>query len=85
MSDHSNRGNGGKAARAGGSRGLFDAPAANARPMSLEGKEALDLYLAKLGHNAEELKAQAALLQAALQDRIELLRSLESCQADKPK
>ena len=50
--------------------------------MSLDGKEALDLYLAKIGANAEALKAQAALLQAALQERLDLLHELQSVQAD---
>jgi hypothetical protein len=52
------------------------------RPMALDGKEALDLYLAKIGANADALKAQAALLQAALQERLDLLHELQSVQAD---
>jgi hypothetical protein len=61
---------------------LLDIPASGTRPMSLEGREALDLYLAKINHNASELKTQAALLQAALRERMELLRELQSTQPD---
>lgn len=61
---------------------LQGVPTQERRPMSLDGKEALDLYLTKIGHNAEALKAQAALLQAALQERLDLLKELQSAQAD---
>ncbi len=61
---------------------LQSVPAPEKRPMSLDGKEALDLYLAKIGDNAGALKAQAALLQAALQERLDLLKELQSAQTD---
>ena len=50
--------------------------------MSLEGREALDLYLAKISRNATELQTQAALLQQALRERLELLRELQSPEQD---
>ena len=53
--------------------------------MSLEGREALDLYLAKISRNATELQAQAALLQDALRERLELLRELQSPEQDDEK
>lgn len=84
MKDQSNGGNNDDAA---GSllRRLFDIPASGTRPMSLEGREALDLYLAKINHNASELKTQAALLQTALRERVELLRELQPAQLDDKK
>lgn len=82
MNDHS-KGNRRAAPPADGSERLLpNASAPVRRPMSLDGKEALDLYLAKIGANAEALKAQAALLQAALQERLDLLHELQSVQAD---
>jgi hypothetical protein len=82
MNDHSN-GNRRADTRADGSERLLpDASAPEKRPMSLDGKEALDLYLAKIGANAEALKAQAALLQTALQERLDLLHELQSVQVD---
>jgi hypothetical protein len=56
-----------------------------ARRMSLEGKEALDLYLTKIGRNASELQAQAELLQEALRERLELLGGLQSSPSDDDK
>jgi hypothetical protein len=64
---------------------LFGIPAPGARPMSLEGREALELYLAKINHNTSELKTQAALLHAALRERVELLRELQPAQQDDKK
>ena len=82
MNDHSD-GNRRVATLADGSeRSLPDASAPEKRPMSLDGKEALDLYLAKIGANADALKAQAALLEAALQERLDLLHELQLVQAD---
>jgi hypothetical protein len=57
-------------------------PVAEKQPMLLDGKAALGLYLAKIGDNAEALKAQAALLQKALQERLDLLKDLQSSKAD---
>lgn len=82
MNDHSN-GNHSPATLADlVERLLQSVPSQERRPMSLDGKDALDLYLAKIGHNADALKAQAALLQAALQERLELLKDLQSVPAD---
>ena len=69
----------------GAAKPWFDPATPNRRPMSLAGKEALDLYLAKIGRNASELQAQAALLQKALRERMELLRDLQSTQSDDDK
>jgi len=83
MTSHSNGDNGDDAARADGiRRQLSDVPVSGTRQMSLEGRDALDLYLAQIGSNATELNSQIALLQAALQERVELLRELRSCQPD---
>jgi hypothetical protein len=82
MNDHSNGNRRGATLADGSEKLLPDASAPVKRPMSLDGKEALDLYLAKIGANAEALNAQAALLQAALQERLDLLHELQSVQAD---
>jgi hypothetical protein len=52
------------------------------RRMSLEGLEALELYGAQMEHNLEGLARQAALLQAALADRTELMRRIVACVAE---
>ena len=82
MNDHSNGDRRAATLADGSERLLPDASAPEKRPMSLNGKEALDLYLAKIGANAEALKAQAALLQIALQERLDLLHELQSVQVD---
>jgi hypothetical protein len=83
MNSHSNGSNGDDAARAGGIQTRpIDHPVSGTRAMSLEGKDALDLYLAKIGDNAAALKAQVALLQETLQERMELLREFPSSQPD---
>lgn len=83
MNSHSNGSDGDDAAKADGMRTRpIDDPVSGTRPMSLEGKDALDLYLAKIGDNAAALKAQVALLQETLQARMELLRELPSPQPD---
>ena len=61
---------------------MRNVPVAEKQPMLLDGKAALGLYLAKIGDNAEALKAQAALLQTALQERLDLLKDLQSSKAD---
>jgi hypothetical protein len=81
MNDHSNGNHRNATPEDGSERLLPNALSPEKRPMSLDGKEALDLYLAKIGANADALKAQAALLQAALQERLDLLHELQSVQA----
>jgi hypothetical protein len=50
-----------------------------ARRMSLEGLEALELYGAQMEQNLVALAQQAALLQAALAERTELIRQIVAC------
>ncbi len=52
------------------------------RRMSLEGLEALELYEAQMDHNLEGLAQQAALLQAALAERTEMIRRIVACVAE---
>jgi hypothetical protein len=51
-------------------------PVPNMPLMSLEGAEALELYLAGIGHNVDSINKQFVLLQRAL---AELLRELDAC------
>jgi hypothetical protein len=51
----------------------------SARRMSLEGREALDLYLAEIGRNLSALGANAVLLQATLRKAMDAMRELQSC------
>jgi chemotaxis methyl-accepting protein methylase len=51
------------------------------RRMSLEGLEALELYGAQMEHNLDVLAQQAALLQAALVERTEVMRRIVACVA----
>jgi hypothetical protein len=46
--------------------------------MPLEGAEALELYLAKIGRNIDAIKEQAALLRTALAARRSLLNELSA-------
>jgi hypothetical protein len=53
------------------------------RRMSLEGAEALELYLAQIEHNLAALTEQMALLQTACAEREELLRKTVACLAER--
>jgi hypothetical protein len=53
------------------------------RRMSLEGSEALELYLARIEHNLASLAEQMALLQTACTEREELLRKTVACLAER--
>jgi hypothetical protein len=81
MNDFTNRSGDGGGAHSAGNKEQ-GAPVSSPRKMSLEGGEALDLYLAMLSRNAEMLKTQAALLQTALQERMTLVKELQSDKAD---
>jgi len=52
------------------------------RRMSLEGLEALELYEAQMEHNLRALARHAALLQAAIAERSELMRQIVACVAE---
>jgi len=47
------------------------------RVMSIEGKEALELYLLRIGRNTESLCEQLALLRTALLERSNLLAEID--------
>jgi hypothetical protein len=59
-------------------RMLPNESAPHTRPMSLEGQEALELYLAEIGRNVEAINGQATLLQTAFTERKELLQEIYS-------
>jgi hypothetical protein len=52
------------------------------RRMSIQGFEALELYGAQMEHNLQALAQHAALLQAAIAERTELMRQLVACVAE---
>jgi hypothetical protein len=53
------------------------------RRMSLEGTEALELYLAQIEQNLAALAEQMAILQTACAEREELLRRTVACLAER--
>jgi hypothetical protein len=53
------------------------------RRMSLEGAEALEMYLNQIEHNLATLAEQMALLQTACAEREELLRKTVACFAER--
>jgi hypothetical protein len=57
--------------------------APNTRLMSLEGAEAVELYLAGIDRNVDSINEQIALLQMALAERKELLRELDAGRGEK--
>jgi hypothetical protein len=52
------------------------------RPMSLEGMEAVELYVAQMELNLDELAVQAALLCKAVAERSELVLQIAACLAE---
>jgi hypothetical protein len=52
------------------------------RPMSIEGMEAVELYVAQMELNLDELAEQAALLRKAVADRTELVLQIAACLAE---
>jgi hypothetical protein len=53
------------------------------RPMSLEGMEAVELYVAQMELNLDELAEQAALLRKAIAERMELVLQIAACLAER--
>jgi hypothetical protein len=52
------------------------------RPMSLEGMEAVELYVAQMEKNLDELAEQTALLNKAVAERAELVLQIAACLAE---
>lgn len=50
-----------------------------ARGMSLEGAEALELYLAEIARNLDAIDQHLTLLQTTFAERQELLREIDAC------
>lgn len=52
------------------------------RPMSIEGMEAVELYVAQMELNLDELAVQAALLHKAVAERTQLVLEIAACLAE---